>query len=86
METKNASGWTTVLTCDWQKLGTNHAVVTVSRTKSSWTLELCKTDGTRVSGGTTTALPADILSSVKGFGLGSYASKVKFTNITWTAE
>ena len=41
---------------------------------------------TRVSGGTTTALPADILSSVKGFGLGSYASKVKFTNITWTAE
>ena len=86
VETKNASGWTTVLTCDWQKLGTNHAVVTVSRTESSWTLELCKTDGTRVSGGTTTALPADILSSVKGFGLGSYASKVKFTNITWTAE
>lgn len=50
------------------------------------TCKYCKTDGTRVSGGTTTALPADILSSVKGFGLGSYASKVKFTNITWTAE
>lgn len=86
METKNASGWTTVLTCNWQQLGTNRAVVTVSRQENGWTLEICKPDGTRVSGGTTTALNTETVNGVRGFGFGSYASKVKFTDIIWTAE
>lgn len=81
------NSWTTVLTMDWQEIGTNRLSVTIEKAAGTdaLTFHVETKDGAVVFDGAA-QMPAEAFAAMACYGFGSNNSQVQFSKITYQAS
>ena len=80
----DGNSWTAIIKQqEWKDTGSSKVTVEISKAagQNKLKFDLKAADGKEVAGIVSDEIPANILSGIVTFGLGSYSSRVKFSSI-----